>query len=185
MASLLDISLVGHFSDVFIILFIFTAIYAILLFRGPFGANKGLNALIAFAISMIMAFSKEALTIIADTVPWAVLLLVILMVTLLATKSVGVDLPLSITKNLGTWLLVIMIIVFLINVSMQLGQSAGPYLSNGSINPDYVEAGSPGDVGSGSFAQNFGATLFHPKVLALLLILIIGLFTVFLVGYWA
>lgn len=184
MASLLDISLLGNFSDVFIILFIFVAIYAVLLFRGPFGGNKGLNALIAFAVSMIMAFSGPALKIVADTVPWAVLLLVVLMVTLLASKSVGVDLPISLTKNLGTWILVIMVIVFVINVSMQLGQTAGPYLSNGSINPDYVEANGEGDVASGSYAQNFGATLFHPKVLAMLLVLIIGLFSVFLVGYW-
>lgn len=184
MASLLDISLLGHFSDVFIILFIFTAVYAILLFRGPFGGNKGLNALIAFSVSMIMAFSGDALSIIADTVPWAVLLLVVLMLTLLASKSVGVDLPVSLMKNLGVWLLVIMVIVFVINISMRLGQTAGPYLGNGSINPDYVEAGGDGDVGSGSYAQNFGATLFHPKVLAMLLILIIGLFTVLLVGYW-
>ena len=184
MASFLDISLLGHFSDVFIILFVFVAIYAVLLFKGPFGSNKGLNALIAFAIAMIMAFSKPALTIVADTIPWAVLLMLVLMMTLLASKSVGVDLPLSLTKNLGTWTLVIMVIVFVINVSMQFGQSAGPYLSNGSVNPDYVEAGGEGDVASGSYAQNFGATLFHPKVLAMLLVLIIGLFSVFLVGYW-
>ncbi len=184
MASLLDISLLGHFSDVFIILFVFVAAYAILLFRGPFGSNKGLNALIAFAIAMMMAFSGQALSIVANTVPWAVLLMIVLMMALLAARSVGVDLPASLTKNLGTWVLVILVIVFVINVSMQLGQTAGPYLSNGSVNPDYVEANGEGDVASGSFAQNFGATLFHPKVLAMILILIIGLFTVLLVGYW-
>ena len=188
MATLLDISLLGHFSDVFVILFVFTTVYAILLFKNPFGGNKGLNALLAFGISMIMAFQPKMLGIISDTVPWAVVMMVIIMSVFLATRSIGLDLPTGLTKNLGTWLLVSLLVIFVINISMKFGDTAGPYVGGGVngtiIDPDNVIANGQGDVATDSFAANFGATLFHPKVLAMLLILIIGLFSVLLVGYW-
>jgi hypothetical protein len=145
-------------------------VYAILLFKNPFGGNKGLNALLAFGISMIMAFQPKMLGIISDTVPWAVVMMVIIMSVFLATRSIGLDLPTGLTKNLGTWLLVSLLVIFVINISMKFGDTAGPYVGGG--------------VNGTIIAANFGATLFHPKVLAMLLILIIGLFSVLLVGYW-
>jgi hypothetical protein len=183
MASLLDISLLEHFSDVFVLLFIFTAVYAILMFKQPFGNQKGLNAMMAFAISMVFIFSKDAIAIIKDTVPWFVLMMIVLMMVLLGTKSFGAELLPSLTKNMSVWLFVIGIIILLINIGGRYGQQAGPFLSNSSVDPDNVVAGGSGDVGSGDYSQNFGATIFHPKVLAMIMFLLIALFATFLVGY--
>ena len=184
MASLLDISLLSQFGDIFVILFIFTAAYAILMVKAPFGSNKGLNAMMAFAISMMFIFSKDAIAIVRDTVPWFILMMVILMLTLLATNSIGAVIPESLMVNIGTWIFVIGVIIFIINVSLRLGQDAGPFLGNNVTDPDNVIAGGEGDVGSGSFSQNFSATLFHPKVLAMILVLVVALFAVYLVGFW-
>lgn len=188
MASLLDISLIGYFSDIFVILFVFTLVYAVLMFRKPLGPNKGLNALIAFGAAMIMGFSSlsgfNALAVVRDSVPWAILLTIILTMVVLASESFATPLPATLTKNLPVYILVIMVIVLVINVSLQLGQDVGPYLDGNISDPDNVVANGDGDVASGSFAQNFGATIFHPKVLALMLLLIIALFSVLLVGYW-
>jgi hypothetical protein len=185
MASLLDISLLGYFSDIFVIVFVFTATYGILLVKSPFGDNKGLNALIAFAVSFMLIFSKDAITIVKNTVPWFIIIMLVLVMALMVTKSIGASWTSTIMESMGTWILVIGIVIFVINLGFSLGPSAGPYLgSNGSINPDSVVAGSSGDVASNNYAQNFSATLFHPKVLALILIFIISIFSVLLIGYW-
>ena len=69
------------------------------------------------------------------------------------------------------------------NVSQKVGQNAGPFLDNSTANPDNVVAGGSGDVASGSFNQNLGATLFHPKVLALLLMIVVATFATLWIGY--
>jgi hypothetical protein len=184
MASLLDISLLTHFSDIFVILFIFTAVYAILMFRKPFGDVKGLNALMAFAVAMLFIFSRDAIDIIKGTVPWFIIMMVVLMLVLLLTSSIGASLDKALMGNIGTYILVVGIIILVINISLKLGQNAGPFLANETYDPDNVVAGGSGDVGSGSYVQNFGATIFHPKVLALMLIIIVSLFSVLLIGYW-
>jgi len=184
MASFFDISLLGNFSDIFVILFVFTAAYAILMLKKPFGDFKGVNALLAFAMAMMFIFSQDAIQIIKNTVPWYIILMIALTMTLMVTKSIGGEMPARLMSDIGTWILVIGVIILVINISMSIGQDVGPFLSNETINPDSVTAGGSGDVGSGSFAQNFGATLFHPKVLAMLVVLITALFAVLLVGYW-
>ncbi|NTV24142.1 MAG: hypothetical protein HGA85_07295 [Nanoarchaeota archaeon] len=183
MASILDISLIGYFGDIFVLLFIFAAAYAVLLFKQPFGPNAGLNALLAAGMALMFIFSKDAIAVVKDSVPWFVVMMVGLMFVLLVTSSVGAQIPASVMGNLGTYILVIGIIVLVINISQHVGQSAGPYLNNENITPDQVVAGQSGDVGSGSYTQNFGATLFHPKVLALMLIIIISVFAVLWIGY--
>ncbi|MFH2019979.1 MAG: hypothetical protein ABIJ34_01065 [archaeon] len=183
MASLLDISLLSHFSDVFVILFIFVSVYAILMVKKPFGDVKGINALMAFSVSMIFIFSRDAIEIVKQQVPWMIIFLVALMLILLLTTSIGAELPAALMSNIGTYILVIALIILVINIGLRTGQQAGPYLG-GNVSPDTVVAGQAGDVGTTSVAQNFGATLFHPKVLAMLLIIIVSLFSVLLIGYW-
>jgi len=192
MASLLDISLLNQFSDIFVLLFIFTSVYAILQFKSPFGNVKGLNALLAFSIAIMFIFSQDLIAIVKDTIPWLVLLMVMLMVGTLATKSIGFPMSEGFVTNLGTYVMVLALVIFFINVSLRFGDSAGPYIGGGSggvgngttIDPDNVIAGDDGDVATNSYAQNFGATLFHPKVLGLILVLCVALFSVLLIGYW-
>lgn len=183
MASLLDISLVNYFSNIFIILFIFTASYAVLMFKGPFGTNKGINALLSATMALMFIFSQDAIDIIKETVPWFVLMLVALMLVLLVTTSIGAALPATVMNNIGTYVLIIGILIIVINVSHHVGQQVGPYLSNETTNTNVIPADGTGDVASGSYAQNFGATLFHPKVLALMLIIVISVFSVLWIGY--
>jgi hypothetical protein len=183
MASLFDLSLVSYFSNIFIMLFIFAAIYAVLMFKKPLGDNKGINALIAATVSIIFIFSQDAIDIIKNTVPWFVIIMIALVFILMITQAFGASMPVATMASMGNWILIICIIILVINISYKIGPQAGPYLANGSINPDSVVAGTSGDVGSGSFSQNFGATLFHPKVLALILVLIVALFAVLWIGY--
>ena len=183
MASLLDISLLDQFSVIFVILFVFTAVYAVLSFRKPFGEAKGINALLAFTIAIMFIFSQDAIEVIKASIPWYIVMMIAIMFIFIIPASIGSTVPQSFMKNVGNYVLIIGIVILVINVANRLGQGAGPFLSNESINPDQVVAGESGDVGTGSFSQNFGATFFHPKVLALILVLVICLFAVMWIGY--
>lgn len=186
MASLLDVSLLSYFQNIFVILFVFVASYIALLIWKPFGdeINKGIAALLAMTMALIFFFSPQAVEVVRSTIPWYVVMMIVLMFVVIVTRSFGVEaMPASLMRSMPTWILIIGIIIFVINVSLQLGQSAGPYLGNSTINPDNVQGGGEADVGSGSFSTNFSATLFHPKVLAMLLVLVIFLFAVLFIGY--
>jgi hypothetical protein len=184
MASLLDISLLQYFSNVFVILFIFAASYAILTFKNPFGANKGVNALIAATIALIFIFSQDAIAVVRNSVPWFVVIMVLLMFVVMVTAAFGSEIPATIGSNMGTYILVISVIILVINLAHQLGQQVGPYLpDNRTVEPGAPIPPGQSDVGTGDFATNFGATLFHPKVLALMLVMIVALFAVLWIGY--
>ncbi len=183
MASFLDLSLVNYFSNIFVILFVFAASYAILTFKAPFGDNKGVNALLAATIALIFIFSQDAIQVVKDSVPWFIVMMIALMFITLVSSSIGAPMSPSIMSNMSTYVLVIGIIIIVVNLGQRVGQNVGPYLSNETTNTDLIPATGTGDVGSGSYAQNFGATLFHPKVLALMLIIVISVFSVLWIGY--
>jgi len=182
MASLLDITLLNQFSSIFVILFIFTATYAVLSFKGPFGDNKGVNAMLAAMFAMIFIFSEDAIEIIKATIPWYIIMMIALMLIYMTIMSIGANIPNILKTDIGTWVLIISLGILAINISLRIGQTAGPYLGNETINPDQVVAGGPGDVGSQSFSQNFGAVLFHPRVLGLLLVMLSAVFAVIWIG---
>jgi hypothetical protein len=183
MASLLDLSLINYFSNIFVILFVFAASYAILTFRGPFGNNKGVNALLSATMALIFIFSQDAINVIKDSVPWFIVMMVMLMFVFLVSSSIGAPMDPTIMKNISTYVLIIGVLVLVINISQKVGQNVGPYLSNETTNTNVIPATGTGDVASGSYSQNFGATLFHPKVLALMLIVVISVFSVLWIGY--
>jgi len=183
MASLLDISLLDQFSVIFVVLFVFTAVYAVLMFRKPFGEAKGVNALLAFTIAIMFIFSKDAIEVVKASIPWYIVMMVALMFIFIIPASIGSEIPKMFMKNIGNYVLIIGIVILVVNVANRLGQNAGPFLGNETLDPDNVVAGEGGDVGTGSFTQNFGATIFHPKVLALLLVMIVCLFAVLWIGF--
>lgn len=180
MASLLDISLLSHFSNVFVILFIFTALYAVLMFKKPFGDNKGINALLSASVAIIFIFSEDAIEVVKSTLPWYMIMVFVLIMVLIATVAFGASMPHVLTANIGTWVLIIALFILALNVSLRLGQQAGPFLNNQSISE---RVAGTGDVATGSYQQNLGATLFHPKVLALMLVIMVAVFSVLWIGY--
>ena len=164
----------------FVILFIFTALYAVLMFKKPFGDNKGINALFSAAVSIIFLFSEDAVEVVKSTLPWYMIMIFVLIMVLIATMAFDAPVPPVLTTGLGTWVLIIALFILVLNISQRIGQKAGPFLGNQSISE--AVAGT-GDVATSSYSQNLGATLFHPKVLALLLIIMVSVFAVLWIGY--
>ncbi|MBN2422396.1 hypothetical protein JXB41_04150 [Candidatus Woesearchaeota archaeon] len=185
MATFLDIGFLTHFSSVFVVIFVFTAVYAVLTFKKPIGENKGVNALISFAIAIIFILSEDAILIIKAAVPWWTIMIIVVTFVVIGVEAFGSSFPATTVTSFSTWILIIAIIIFVFAWSGVAGQKAGPYLGENTSSLTEAAAAARGDgsVSTGSFQDNLGATLFHPKVLGLVLILIVALFTVLFITY--
>ncbi|MBD3203291.1 hypothetical protein GF327_03290 [Candidatus Woesearchaeota archaeon] len=183
MATFLDIAFLEHFSSIFVVIFVFTAVYAILTFKKPLGDNKGINALIAFAVSVLFIMSKDAIAIIRTAVPWWTLMVLVITFIIIGVEAFGSSFDPGTLQSFSTWILIIAIIIFVFAWAGVAGQKAGPYLGNESSTQAAENYGGSGNVASGNFQENLGATLFHPKVLGVILILVIALFAILFITW--
>ncbi|MBU0756805.1 MAG: hypothetical protein KKF44_01960 [Nanoarchaeota archaeon] len=186
MATPLDVGFLQNFSDIFIWILVFTVTYAVqLVTKKPFGDNKGINALIAFSVSTIFILVPDVKDILVAAVPWWILILLLTVFLMLSLETFGNPL-ITVMESYGTWILIAAILAFVFAWAGVAGQKAGPYLEGAnasSITQAAATGRGDGTVASGSFQDNLGATLFHPKVLGMILVLAIALFAVLMITY--
>lgn len=174
MVTVLDVSLLQHFEFVFPFLFIVTAVFAILIKMKMFDQNKTWAALIAFSLAIMASFSPIVVTAINIMAPWIILLIVFIILALLAITALGPthDDIMGVIKNEDfefiSWVLVGIIAV----------------IGFGSFAKAVADAGGFGEAGVAASQQEaaFYATVLHPKVLGLILIMLIAFFTIQRVG---
>lgn len=70
MATFLDVAGLQQFSDFFVFIFVWLAVYVILTNTKAFGQNKSINAIIGFIIALFVLFSTLATGIIKYIAPW-------------------------------------------------------------------------------------------------------------------
>jgi hypothetical protein len=180
MATFLDIGLVSHFQVVFTVLLVFTIVYAILEKSKMLGDNKGLHALIALSISMMMLFVPGVTQVVGIMAPWFILMFLAIIFFLILLLAFGTKME-TITGWSSDWvtghwvLLIIGIIIFLGAIGSVYGGSLLPYTNDQtseSINTSTM--GSDTGTNTGDFNSNVGRVIFHPKTLGMILLLIIG-----------
>jgi hypothetical protein len=179
MATMFDLSLFQSFSNLFAFLFVFVLVFGVLELRN-FLKNSGLHALIALFISTLVATSSNVMPMIAWMTPWFVMLIVFFVFLILMLRFIGLE-ETQIVSGLGgkTGLTVSMLIIVSIIFIAALGHIYGQQTLELTTGPQNVTGatGAPGTVGE-SFRENVAAVFFHPKILGLLLVLLIGAFTV-------
>ncbi|PLW79875.1 hypothetical protein C0585_05465 [Candidatus Woesearchaeota archaeon] len=200
MASLLDVTLMNQFSQVFVFLFVTVITFAILKMTKVLGENQALNGLIALAVGVMFMFSDNAIDMVTFMIPWFVLMAVFIMLIVLNYRILGgeggvVDLLGAKHKTVVYWIIIGGVLIVLMGLANNYGQTVGPYLPDdgedsatgtyyNSSNPTQSVSGiadsarGTGEVDTDDFMNNLGATLFHPKVLGLVLILVIASFTI-------
>lgn len=177
MATALDIGLVGYFGVIFPILLVFVVSYAILSKSKFFGENNGLYALISFALSMMLLFSPDVVKIISVMAPWFVLLFIFFILAMITLQFMGVE-GSAITEYMtGSWnaihwiVLAIVGIILIGSLGVVFGDSLLPYTdgdqTGSGIDSDF-------DTNKGNFNTNVAATIFHPKVIGLIFLFLIG-----------
>lgn len=187
MANVFDIGLLNEFRIIFGWLFVFVIIYAALEMTKILGENKGLHGIFAFVIATLFAIQPNAVAIVTGSAPWFVVMIVIFMFMMLIARfafgeSKGDAILLRLFGNeagAGWWIFVPVIII----IGMMIASTVGPGVTPGSgeavdvDDPDYVAPGE-GSTATTDYETNVVNTLFHPKVLGMVVLMIIALFTI-------
>lgn len=176
----IDVSLLEGFSVVFIMLFVAVVVYAILQSTKSFGDNKGVHVLIAIIIAIMMLFVPRITEVIKLIAPWFVLMFIFIMFILIAFKMLGVT-DESITGVLKKrvdvtyWIIMLSVIILLGGIGKVFFTGVPGQTSDGTA--ANASSGPIGETGEGAF----WATLFHPKVLGAIFVLLIAVFTMMLI----
>ena len=203
MATFLDISGLSFFSSIFTFILIFVTVYALLTYGKILGSNSGLHSLIAISIAVLFMFSKDAISMVNFMIPWFTIMFIVIILMIMAYSlfNPGANLVSVLGsghKTVVYWVITLSVIIILLGLSNTYGQKVGPYLSengdnsaslgsNGVYNNDTNTLSGAadnfrgtGNTNTGDFQQNLGATIFHPKMLGMMFILLLGTFTILL-----
>ena len=174
MATFIDAAVIGHFSSLFVFLFILVVVYAVLTLTGILGENKSLSAIVALALAVLFAASSTATRVFELAAPWFVLLFLVVFLILLIAKFTGSEDLIGFKKNVV--LIVVLIIMIIAIFGMALGQV------NKEKKAEATESGEIDENTESTFSEGVMQTLRHPSVLGLIVVLLIAVFAVLLLG---
>ncbi len=185
MATILDLGLVRSFDVIYAWIFVFAIAFAILVKTELIGKdNKAINAILAFALATIMLLSRVAIDVINAMIPWFVVAIIFLLFVILIFKLFGTEeskIKEAVAKDPAIyWTLIGIAIIIMVAA---FGQVLGQSLTEQAFQQGTTNATISTGTGAGAnFQQNIYATLFHPKVLGLIVIFLIAVFAVALLS---
>jgi len=128
--TFMDVSLLGHFSVIFVFLLVFVITYGFLsvikIFKAQSG-EKGLYAIIALAIAFLVSMSQDALSVVLHMTPWFTVLIIFMFLVFFVVRMWAGDDD-NLFKNLIKqssvyWILIILFVLILISsLSSTFGQ---------------------------------------------------------------
>lgn len=178
MATPLDVSALQQFGGIFPFLLVLVLVYAILSQSDWFKEKQGMAALIAIIAAIMTLFSRVAIKTINLMAPWFVLFVIFGILMVLAYMTFGISKEKIIEtitgeeygSAFGMWVLSIMLIIGLGSLFFVINEEKGfRALTEGNAS-----------MGERPPEQAFGfwQTLFHPKILGMVLVLLIAYFTI-------
>ncbi len=182
MATPLDIGLLANFKIIFPFLFIFCIIFAVLTYTKLLGENKVLAATIAISMAFMSLLSDMVIETINIAAPWFVLMVIFMVFVLLGLMILGVKeadvvsvIKMDEYNYIIWWVVALTVIIMLGSLSHVLAKEKGGYPPYG---PDAnFTSAEDGGIAPGQ-ESDFWKTLFHPKVLGMIVIMLIGFFTI-------
>ncbi len=212
MATFLDISIFQHFAGIFVFLIVFAIVYGFLLvtnmLKGKDGAT-GIYAIIALAFAFFALISRSTVLIITKMTPWFTVLIIFLFLVFFIIRMFVGDNDSFFEELIKSpsvyWILaVLFIIILIVSLSSTFGQQLlekqpgitptqnDTMMNNGqridnSANTTIIltqnnVATPQGATASNDFGDNVLQTLIHPKVLGMIMLLLIGMFTIILLA---
>jgi hypothetical protein len=179
MATILDVTLFDFFSPVLLFLLVYATVYAILEKLKFFGDNRGIHAILSFSVSLLFLFSGAARSVLEFALPWYLILgfialNIIMIMGLFGAEEGDLKSALTADSRIITWTIVLSVVILIFALSHAIGQSA---LDTTQDNQTIIE-NADDSTATGSFNKNLYRTLFHPKVLGMLALLLIAMFTI-------
>lgn len=181
MATVIELGLLEQFSNIFALIFIFLVVYSVLELTKVLGQNRGVHSLVALMVAFLSAINPNILKVISNISPWFVLFIVFIMFLFLSASFAGFSQE-NVIQALGAkpgatfWIILVSILILALVMGNVFGQTFLEQYTGGGGGNETINGG--GTAGGGSFQENVGNTLFHPKVLGLILIFLIASFTI-------
>ncbi|MBU0579512.1 MAG: hypothetical protein ABH824_02970 [Nanoarchaeota archaeon] len=178
MATILDIGLIQSFDFIFPVVLVWAFMFAILQKTKVIGDSLGINALIASMAAFMVLLSRTVIDLINFMIPWFTIAIIFFLLMLLLFMVFGAKGTEAYQDKTIQWILVGVGILIVVAAA---GKVMGQSLLEQSAQAGEVPAGD-GEVSSQNFEQNIFATLFNPKVLGLIVMFGIVIFTVALLS---
>ncbi len=191
MATLIDVGFLNNFAEVFMFLLIFTVLYGSLTKIDFFklgDKGKGLHAITAVTFALLTLINSNVTAMIKTMVPWFFVLFLFLILIIMSTMLFGVSndqMVKVISKSEAySWIIIFGAIILLFSLGAGFGQQlleeqpgVNDTISNSVGTTGGTNFGSDVSTNTGSYQSDLVRTIFHPKVLGLMLLGIIGLIT--------
>lgn len=159
MATILDLGFLEFFVPLFSFIFIFVILYALLQRSGLLGGKTALDFIVSLFVTILVVLNSEALELANFLSVWSIVIIIVLVFILLIFFAWAKDGDLGIPE--GIELSKFAFWAFVIVLAIGLTQVFGPVLT------PYAEGADPNKV--------VLRTLFHPRILgALIILLIVG-----------
>jgi len=191
MATIFDIGLLEYFSPIFTFIFIFVAMFGILQVVKIFGEkSQNLNAIIGFCIALFLTFADKPRLIVNGMIPWFALMFVFGLFLLTAMRFIfgseaGDSMLLSMLggkTGAGWWVGVGAIIILIVGISSVIGDPLADSGENATTDASTGNSdGSSGSTATDDYRTNVLNTLYHPKLLGAVVLLLIALFAILLI----
>ena len=163
MATFLDVTGLEHFTSIFVFLFVWIVVYAVLLLTKILGENKFVHAIVGLLLAIFVLLSPLATDIVADITPLVVLAFLFMVLITSATKMLGGGVVEEFPALKGVFLVVFMLIILI---------AAGIKLRENIDVPSSAQTDLSKTVN----------LIFHPTFLGAVLILAIAVFTIALLA---
>ena len=162
MATFLDVTGLEHFSSIFVFLFVWLVVYAVLLWTKVLGENKFVHVLIGLLLAIFVLISPLSTSIVADISPFLAIIFLFIVLISVAAKMLGSDIE-AFPALRGIFLIFIVIIIVI---------AAGVKVREQANLPSETQTDLSKTVN----------LIFHPTFLGIILILAIAVFTIALLA---
>lgn len=181
MATVLDISLLQSFDVVFVVLAVWCIVFAILQKTKALTDGMGINAIVAVAAAFMILLSETLVSVISFMIPWFVVVIIffVLMILVFQTFDKNINIGAAIKEKTVYWAIIgISLVILLAAIGNVAGQGLTEAAFSGGDSGNVTTISSDGGVASTSFSGSLMSTLFHPKVLGLLILFGIAIFAI-------
>lgn len=184
MATLLDLGLLDYFNVVFSFILVWALVFALLQKTRVLGEKVGLNVLIAVAVAFLVSLSDNVVEMIRFMIPWFTIAIIffVLLILVFMVFGAGEKDIFNYIKNdraVGWVIIGVVLIIIFASFANVFGQKLTQAAFEGG---SAVNATGAGGVATGSFQQNIYATLFHPKVLGMIILFAVAIFAIALLS---
>jgi len=177
--TFIDLSIIKNFSSIFTFIFIFVLIYGLLELFQVFGeGKKGIHAIIAMVLGFLVSINQGVITVIQTFTPWFMILVLLIFFILFAVRMFGVSSD-SITQafhNKGailTWIIIFTVLILLFSLGAGFGQQTLDQSQTGGTVVSQTTGNVTAPTNTGSFSQNLYNTIYHPKILGMVLVMLV------------